>query len=360
MKRLKGLLFCFAAVGMMLCAAAMVLAGGQSEATQGKAKRVTIGFSSPSLIGGQLDIQNSLVQPAEKMGWQVVTTNANGDVAKQLNDIQYFISLGVNAIVATPQDSAAICTAVQKANQAHIPFFTIDRGTTGCKIAMTVESNNVQGGQQAAESLVQYLKQKYNGVVKGKVLEITGDLGQNVGVQRRDGFDKVIKQYPDVQLIEKVGNWDAAKAEQAVLDVASANPDLDSIYLASDYVYISGTLSALKQAGMLHKRGEAGHVYICSVDGSPIGLQAIRDGWADEASGQPVNDFGSLVLRFIPQVLKGEPVQPGPVTEEGALWSPSKVTINKDGTPVLELSTVRVTIDNVNNPHLWGNVSVNK
>ncbi len=360
MRSLKGFVLCLAASCMIVFGGATVLAGGQSEAAQGTSKRITVGFASPSLIGGQLDIQNSLVQPAEKMGWQVVTTNANGDAAKQLSDIQYFISLGVNAIVATPQDSAGICTAVAKANQAHIPFFTIDRGTTGCKVAMTVESNNVQGGEQAAESAVKYLKQKYNGEVKGKILEITGDLGQNVGVQRRDGFDNVIKQYPNVQLIEKVGNWDAAKAEQAALDVASANSDLDAIYLASDYVYISGTLSALKQAGMLHKRGEAGHVFICSVDGSPIGLQAIREGWSDEASGQPVNDFGSLVLRYIPQVLKGQPVEPGPVTEEGALWSPSKVVINKDGTPVLELSTVRVTSENVDNPHLWGNVSVNK
>ena len=179
----------------------------------------------------------------------------------------------MNAIVATPQDSAGIATAVEKANKAHIPFFTIDRGTSGAKVAMTVESNNVQGGQQAAESFVAYLKQKYNGEVKGKVLEITGDLGQNVGVQRRDGFDNVLKAYPDVQLIEKVGDWDAAKGEQAVLDVASANSDLDGVYLASDAVYVSGTESALKQAGMLHKAGESGHVYICW---STVALSACR------------------------------------------------------------------------------------
>jgi ABC-type sugar transport system substrate-binding protein len=225
---------------------------------------------------------------------------------------------------------------------------------------MTVESNNVQGGQQAGEALVAYLKQKYNGSVKGKVLEITGDLGQNVGVQRRDGFDNVIKQYPGIQLIEKVGNWDAAKGEQAVLDVASANPDLDAVYLASDFVYISGTQSALKQAGMLKKRGESGHVFICSVDGSPIGLKAIRDGWADMASGQPVNDFGAVVLRYVPQVLKGEPVKAGTVTQEGALWSPAKISINEDGTPVCDLSTTKITVENVDNPHLWGNVSANK
>lgn len=336
-------------------------AGGQHQSAAGKSsQKVTIGFSSPSLIGGQLDIQNSLVSPAQKMGWEVITTNANGDPAKQLSDIQYFISLGVNAIVATPQDSAGICAAVKKADAAHIPFFTIDRGTTGCKVAMTVESNNVQGGQQAGEAMVQYLKQKYNGTVKGTVLEITGDLGQNVGVQRRDGFDNVVKKYPGVNLIEKVGNWNAATAEKQVLDVASANPNLDGIYLASDDVYISGTLSALKQAGMLHKRGEAGHVFICSVDGSPIGLQAIRDGWSDQASGQPVNYDGVMVLKYVPQVLKGHPVQAGPVVQQGALWSPSKIVINKDGSPVLEMSTADVTIKNVNNPDLWGNASATK
>jgi len=351
MKRVGSVLFVLLAAGLLMVGSS---AFGQAS------RKIMVGFSSPSLIGGQLDIQNSLVDPAQKLGWEVVTTNANGDPAKQLSDIQYFISLGVNAIVATPQDSAGIATAVEKANKAHIPFFTIDRGVIGAKVSMTVESNNVQAGQQAAESFVAYLKQKYNGEVKGKVLEITGDLGQNVGVQRRDGFDNVLKAYPDVQLIEKVGDWDAAKGEQAVLDVASANSDLDGIYLGSDFVYISGTESALKQAGMLHKSGESGHVYICSVDGSPIGLQAIRDGWADMASGQPVNDFGVVVLRYIPQVLKGQAVKPGVVTQAGALWSPAKITINEDGTPVLDLSTTKITMDNVNNPHLWGNVSVTK
>jgi hypothetical protein len=74
---------------------------------------VTLGYAAPSLVGGQLDIQNYLTTAAEEKGWQVITTNANGDPQAQNDDIDYFISLGVDAIVSVPQDSTGICTAVQ-------------------------------------------------------------------------------------------------------------------------------------------------------------------------------------------------------------------------------------------------------
>ena len=78
----------------------------------------TIGYAAPSLAGGQIDIQEGVVRQAEAKGWQVVTTNANGDPQRQNDDIDYFISLGVDAIVTVPFDSAGICAAAEKAKEA--------------------------------------------------------------------------------------------------------------------------------------------------------------------------------------------------------------------------------------------------
>lgn len=317
---------------------------------------VTIGYSAPSLVGGQLDIQNSLVAAAQDKVWQVVTVNANGDAQKQNDDIDYFVSLGVDAIVAVPQDSAGICAGIEKATEAGIPFYTVDRSPSGCKINMTVLSDNRLGGQQSGQAVVDFLTKKY-GEAKGKVLEITGDLGQNVGVLRRDGFHDILDKVPTIQVIQKVGNWQADLGQNIVTDVATANPDLDAIYMHSDSVYMSGTISALKQMNMLFKRGEPGHVFLASVDGSPIGLQAIKDGWADESSTQPVPDFG-IVVNWIEKGLKGEPVAEGEVVQEGALWSPAQIKINEDGTPELFLSTTAATEANADDPGLWGNQAI--
>ena len=275
-----------------------------------------IGYAAPALYGGQLYIQTSLVDNAQAKGWGVVTTNANADPQKQNNDIDYLISLGVKAIVTVPEDSAGICAAVEKARMAKIPFFTIDRSPAGCKIDMTVLSDNRLAGQQAAQVMVDELIKKY-GSPKGKVLEITGNLSQNVGQLRRDGFHDIVDKYKDIAVIQKVGDWDAAKGQQVAIDVLSANTDLDGIYMHSDNVYGPGTKAAMDQLNRYHKRGEPGHIILTGVDGGPWILEAILDGIADGAGSQPVSDFG-IVVKWIEQNLAR---QAGKGRRSDSVWS---------------------------------------
>jgi len=316
---------------------------------------VTIGYAAPSLGGGQVDIQEGVVRQAEAKGWQVITTNANGDAQRQNDDIDYFISLGVDAIVTVPFDSAGICAAAEKAEEAGIPFFTIDRSPLGCAIDMTILSDNRLAGQQSGQAMVDLLTEKY-GEPKGKVLEITGNLGQNVGMLRRDGFHDILDQYENIEVITKPGDWDAALGAQIVEDVLNANPDLDGIYMHSDAVYVEGTMAVLERFDALHQRGEEGHIFLTAVDGSPSGIRAIREGWQDESSNQPVPDFGRQGIEWIEKmVVNGEAVEEGEVVQEGALWSPAVIIINEDGTPELFLSTTPVTEENTEDPGLWAN-----
>jgi len=315
-------------------------------------KEVIIGYAAPGLVGGQRDILNGFLKHATEKGWRVVVTNSGGDPQKQINQIEDFIAQGVDAIVAVPDDSRAICAAVEAAKRAKIPFYTIDRAPIGCEVNMTVLSDNYLAGQQAGEAVIEYLKKKY-GSPKGKVLEITGNLGQNVAQLRGGGFQDVIKKYPDVQLITKAGDWDADKGQAIVRDVVSANPDLDAIYMHSDAVYMPGTLAVLEQLGRKFKRDEPNHIFLASVDCNPVGVQAIREGWADMCSSQPIPDFG-IIVNFIEKELNGEAITEGTVTQPDALWSPATIEKTDVGFQLL-LRTTPVTIDNVNDPRLWAN-----
>jgi simple sugar transport system substrate-binding protein len=316
---------------------------------------ITIGYAAPSLVGGQVDIQEGVVRQAEAKGWQVITTNANGDAQRQNDDIDYFISLGVDAIVTVPFDSAGICAAAEKAKEADIPFFTVDRSPIGCAIDMTILSDNRLAGQQSGQAMVDLLTEKY-GEPKGKVLEITGNLGQNVGMLRRDGFHDILDQYENIEVITKPGDWDAALGVQIVEDVLNANPDLDGIYMHSDAVYVEGTMAVLDQFDALKQRDEEGHIFLTAVDGSPSGIRAIREGWQDESSNQPVPDFGRQAVEWVERVVvNGETIEEGEVVQEGALWSPAVIITNEDGTPELFLSTTPVTEENTEDPGLWAN-----
>jgi ABC-type sugar transport system substrate-binding protein len=282
----------------------------------------------------------------------VITTTSSGDPGKQIEQIKRFIELRVNAIVAVPDDSKRICAAVEAAKAAKIPFYTIDRAPEGCKVNMVVLSDNKLAGQQAGEAMVELLRNK-RGEPKGTILEITGNMATNVAQLRSKGFHDVIRQNPGIQLITKEGDWDMAKGESIVREVLAATRDLDGIYMHSDAVYVPGTMHALRDLGKLHKRGEPGHIFITAVDAAPVGLQAMRDGYTDQSSNQPITDFG-LIVDWIEKEMKGDSIAEGEVQRDGALWSPARVVMSEVG-PELILATTSVTEKNMSDVRLWAN-----
>lgn len=313
---------------------------------------VLIGFGAPELSGGQGQIMDGLVSNAAAKGWAVTTANANFSAEAQANQIESFIALGADAIVTVPVDSSAICATVAQARDAGIPFYTIDRGTIGCEVNMTIQSDNYLAGQQAAEEMVRLLTEKY-GEPRGVVLELQGDLGQNVAILRGGGFNDVIDQYPDIEVIQVPTEWQAERFSLAVLDNFGARDDIDGIYMHSDCVGTTVVMAALEQIGQLFPRGEEGHIFLTGVDGCPEALQAIRDGYSDQASSQPIPDFG-IIVRWIEIELEGGEITEGEIVEEGALWSPAVIEKTDSGF-VANLATTSVTPENADNPALWGN-----
>ncbi len=313
---------------------------------------VIIGYSAPGLVGAQFDIQQSLERHARERGWQLVTTTSGGDVAKQISQIENFLALGVNAIVAVPDDSSAICDAVSRARAAGVPFYTIDRSPEGCAINMTVLSDNYLAGKQSAEAMVALLTERY-GAPQGTLLEITGNMATNVAQLRGAGFQDVLAAYPAIKLITVVGDWDGAKGAAIVKETLATTPELDGIYVHSDAVYFEAVMNALDELGRLKPHGTEGHIFLAGVDGSPLGVQAIKDGFADQVSNQPIPDFG-IVVEWIARELQGEAIAEGEVVKEGALWSPATIKLSPVG-PQLFLSTTSVTKQNVDEPGLWAN-----
>jgi ABC-type sugar transport system substrate-binding protein len=341
---------------MAVLAAGSIGLGAAAGAPARAQDEVVIGYSAPGLVGAQLEIQQGLIDAAEAKGWTVQTTTSGGDAQKQIDDINNYLAQQVDAIVAVPDDSAGICTAVNAATEAGIPFYTIDRSPQGCAINMTVLSDNYLAGKQSAEAIVAYLTEK-NGEATGTVLEVTGNLGQNVAQLRGGGFNDVMKANPGITVITRQGDWDTAKGVDIVRDVASTET-LDAIYHHSDAVYTPGTLQVLEELDLLVPRGEEGHIFIAGVDGSPAALQGIRDGFVDQSSNQPIPDFG-IIVNYIEMELNGETIEAGEVVQEGALWSPARIEMSDVG-PQLFLATTSVGPDNVDDERLWANVAAGR
>lgn len=315
---------------------------------------ITVGYGAPALDAGQVAIMDGFVRQAKAKGWNVITTNANSDSQTQASQIEYFVSLGVDAIIVVPVDSQKVCESVIAAKEAGIPFYTIDRAPIGCDINMTVLANDYLAGIQAGNTMIKLLNDRY-GKPSGTILELQGDLHTNVALLRRDGFHSVITQYADITVISKPTGWQANRFALATREVLSSM-EIDGVYVHADGIALPVILPIFEQFGKKIPCGEEGHIFLTGVGGSPAGLQAIRDRYADQTSGLPLFDFG-IIANWIQKELSDEKIQEGDVVEEGVLWSPAIVEQGETGWQLV-LATTSVTIDNVDHPGLWGNRQV--
>ncbi|MBN1933278.1 MAG: sugar ABC transporter substrate-binding protein [Anaerolineae bacterium] len=313
---------------------------------------LTIGYNSPALDGAQIAIMDGLLDQAQEKGWQVITTNSNRDSQVQASQIAYMLDQGVRAVVVVPDDSHKICESVAQAREAGVLFYTIDRAPLDCEVNMAVLSDNRMAGRQAGEAMVELLTERY-GRPQGVVLEIQGDLNQNVALERGAGFHEIVDQYPDIQVISRPTQWQASEFARAVEEVLSVRPLLDGICLHSDCVGVPAILPILDQMGCKVPRSQAGHIFITGVDGCAETLQAIRDGYVDQTSSQPFPDMG-IIVDWIALELEGKTIEPGLVMREGMSWSPASVEYSATGWQLL-LATMSVTADNVADTRLWGN-----
>lgn len=322
-------------------------------------KKYVFGYSAPGLGDeGQMNIQKGFEIGCKQLGIEVITTNAQQDVEKQLRDIESLIARRVDAICTVPQDSKAIGRAALAAEKAGIPFFTIDRGVLEGRAVMTVMADNYDAAAQAAHVLVRLLQGKYYGRAKGKVLEIMGNPAQDVAQLRHKGFIDVISKYPEITVISKAGNWDTNEGYKIVLDVLTAHPDLDAIYYHAD-LYIPGIVEAIKAVkGTFKKVGEPGHIFILGIDGNPMALDYIRKGITDGVMVQPLREYGKFIAPYIKAYLeKGKEAlpKPGLLVKEGSPYFPAVVEETPNGL-IVKMKTYYVDLHNVNDPDLWGNI----
>lgn len=323
-----------------------------APATTPASAEVVVGYSAPEWGGGQHLIMEGFRARAREKGWRVIVVNANFDAEVQERQLQYLIEQKVNAIVAVPLDSRKIADSIRHAQSHGVLFYTIDRAPSEGKVNMVVQADNRLAGRQAGEAVVAALQARNNGVARGTVLELQGELTQTVAIERGEGFHEALKGQDQITVVQRETHWQAGLFGNLSREALQAEK-IDAIYLHSDMIGVPEVLPVLKQMGLLYPREDPRHVVLVGVDGGPPALQAIREGFMDCAVSQPLTDYG-IVVQFIEKALRGEKNPEGTVEQEGAPWSPARI-VSKPYGPVLQMRTTPVDTKNVDVPALWGN-----
>jgi ribose transport system substrate-binding protein len=220
-----------------------------------------LGYDAAMLWGGLLDVE-------------VVWLDGEFDAQKQRNKIDQIVDEAWDFCAFQAHQTDGLEEPVRRLSKRGVPVISMDTllverdRLREVGVWLQIGPNHVE----MAEKSTGYLVEKING--EGKVIHIGGASTHSGAQDRQKGFNKVISQYPGIQVVgENVHwcDWDTEKAHQTfktLLD-QSEEPIAGAFFHNDDMALACvPALAGTRHEGML----------VTAVDGQKAGLTGVRDG----------------------------------------------------------------------------------
>ena len=237
----------------------------------------------------QIAVTEAAEAKAKELGVDLTILSADQDAAKQISQIEQCTSEGYQAILFEPVDPDGLGDAAQAAADKGVIMINVISACTNWEnhgISALSCGDNVTAG----ETEMQHVADLLGG--KGNIAILTGPSGDSGGLQRLEGYENILKNYPDmVQVVEPADcQWDTAAAQGTVESWLSAY-DLNAIICENDGMAVGAGNAAGADSGII----------ITGVDGTPDGFEAIKDG---RITGTVSQDGGAMAANGIEAACK--------------------------------------------------------
>ncbi len=262
------------------------------------------------------------VSTAQTYGATVNVQNANGDVDKQIEQIEYLIDKKVDCIVIIPIDGSALADVLAKAREKKIPTVCYDRLITNGNADLYIYFDNHLVGTMMGETIVE--------TGAKSVVMICGPLTDNNVPMVEESFESVMRDN-GIEIVDKVNidGWKAELGSSYVDDNIDKVRNADAIMCGNDDIATSviRALAVCKLAGVKSVVGQDADLPAC---------QHIVEGTQDMSVYKPVEKIASKAAKLSVELAKGETID---VTD----------TIS-DGTydiPYVAIEPIPVTLSNM-------------
>jgi inositol transport system substrate-binding protein len=254
-------------------------------------------------------LRNGIQAYADANGQKVQIEDAQGDVAKQLDQINNFIASGVSAIIVNAVDTSATQAMSDAAAAANIPLVYVNRQPINVDTLPDnqafVASNEVDSGTLETLEVCRLLKEE--GKMEANVYVMQGELSNQAAVQRTADVHDVIGG-PDcgvkVNIIdEQTANWSRDEAQTLMTNWLSTGTAFDAVIANNDEMAI-GAIQAMKAANIDMKT-----VIVGGVDATQDALAAIAAGDQDLTVFQDAAGQGSGAVDAAVKLAAGEAVE---------------------------------------------------
>ena len=265
-------------------------------------------------------IRHSIDKEAKARGITVQFEDARGDVGRQTDQVQSFISAGVDAIIVDPVDSASTPQLTRLAQQAKIPLVYVNR-TPGDKSlpsgVVFVGSDEKQSGTLQMEELARLAN------YQGNVAIMIGNLTDAGALQRTKDVEQVVAKYPGMKVVQKQPANYARNEGMDLMNSWLGNDEAIDIVAANNDEMAIGAAMALAKSNK--------KVLIGGIDATPDGLKALSQDKIQVTVFQDAVGQGKTSVDVAQKLIKGEKV-------DSHVWIPFELVTKENMQKYVEKS----------------------
>ncbi len=302
MKKIFSIVMVMFVLVLAACGSDDGASGGDSETKDVSDMKVGLAvntLNNPFFV----DLKDGAEKQAKEEGIELIVIDSQGDPGKQMSDVENLLQQNIDLLILNPVDSDAAGQASLISNDQNVPVITVDREASDGEIVTHVGYNALKSGEIAAT----YLDEELDG--KGKIVEVQGVLGTNVGRDRSKGFNEYVDGVDGLEIIaSQSANFDRGEALSVMEDILQANSEIDAVYAANDEM-VMGVLSAIESANRLDD------ITVIGTDAIDPALEAIREGRLEATIAEPPFFLGSEAVQAAIQTLSGEEVEKSIILE---------------------------------------------
>lgn len=245
-----------------------------------------------------VNMKDGAEKEAEKLGYDLVVLDSQNDPAKERANVEDLVQLGVIALLINPTDSDAVVKTVEVANKSNIPVITLDRQANGGKITSHIASDNIKGGEMAAEYVLDKFKDEKGPI---NVVEIQGIPGASATRDRGEGFHNIMDKNDKFNFISiQAADFDRQKGLQVMENIIQANPNIQVVFSHNDEMAL-GAVKAIKASGI--------NALVIGFDGNDDAKDSIDANEMTATIAQQPDLIGALGVELANKIYNGESIK---------------------------------------------------
>ena len=204
---------------------------------------------------------------ARELGYEAQIFDSQNNSAREAEHFDNIIAMDYDAVLFNPTDADGSVLNVERAKEANIPTFCMDREINSRDAAVTqLLSDNFTGCVKLGQYFVQQVGKE------GNYVEILGLVGDNNTWNRSNGFHSVVDEFPGLKMVaQQSADFDRNKAMDVMETIMQAQADIKAVFCGNDAMAM-GAYQAVLAAG------KAKEIKVFGFDGADDAIRGVAEG----------------------------------------------------------------------------------